>query len=744
MSIFDLKFIDIERYMNISRDEFVRTLIEGTEQLEDTDVSEFFADLNWEKEAIFWNIYEFAFSKKLNEIKSDQLKKLNWLLTCFLSDDPVSDWIRRQMSERIKWSDLMIENLSFFSQNYWPENLKMDFEENYIDREQFRSIQNAKASLFEIFTMENRKKKLARVQILSLLKNKTNRQTLEIVSKLLNRIDILEYDIKKGTVIMSVTNVVDRAILRNIYKHTYPIKLTNSTNEITLENTNMLKKDEYLPFFHDIFEKIIKQAQIDTSWIPYKLSDISFEKKEITIDIPDKLSYERLDRELKKNSIAKKDISVFFFAEDIPDFTMTYNILPNETPKEYDKKKTIVEKRIVKPVNSKISIPVDKTKTFDDFITLSPEKIKEVLELLKNGSNIAIYGAQWTWKTHLTQAIANNIGMGCNIVYTTWNKFFQEYMDFNKKIREKKTNQNNNFSEFLDSFNGIDILIIDWIEVLWWSRVKTQSTLKKISNRYPDMKFILTSSQQFKDIAWNKEKITKDRTSYTEKSNLFREIKDLKLVMLQNFPKDKVRDLVESQRKNFSTKNSDLPIQLPLWVVNFLSKKVSPSLYPQIFESIQFNIQNDFSCINIFKIIMMFVSEKIRPEPEEIIDMIINLTLKDGKINGINREGMWIDIHGFEKREIRTRLNISGNIKPDSLEWIVLRLCVYTIKMKFPEKSYDDIWMLFNDRKDCSRLYSEADERLKVNKWLRNNIYTEIHNFLSTNYGLNEQQISIF
>jgi hypothetical protein len=46
MSIFDLKFIDIERYMNISRDEFVKTLIEKTEQVENTDVAEFFADLN--------------------------------------------------------------------------------------------------------------------------------------------------------------------------------------------------------------------------------------------------------------------------------------------------------------------------------------------------------------------------------------------------------------------------------------------------------------------------------------------------------------------------------------------------------------------------------------------------------------------------------------------------------------------------------------------------------------------------
>jgi hypothetical protein len=123
--------------------------------------------------------------------------------------------------------------------------------------------------------------------------------------------------------------------------------------------------------------------------------------------------------------------------------------------------------------------------------------------------------------------------------------------------------------------------------------------------------------------------------------------------MLQPPAKEKSEKIIQDQWKRFLNKKNDLflPMELPVGVVNFLAKKVNPSLYEQIFESIKLNSSSNFSCEELFKIIQNLVSEKIRPEPEEIIEIIIDSFANNGK--DISKHiALGTDITLWDKKEI--------------------------------------------------------------------------------------------
>ena len=126
--------------------------------------------------------------------------------------------------------------------------------------------------------------------------------------------------------------------------------------------------------------------------------------------------------------------------------------------------------------------------------------------------------------------------------------------------------------------------------------------------------------------------------------------------------------------------NLFLPKELPEWVINLLSRKINPSLYEQIFTSLDLNLSQDYSVSHISAIVQNFVSEKIQPEPDEIINIVINSILDEwnGLSEVIGLKNMHIDISLWDKQEILRRLQ--WPIKADSLESIVVRLAIFFIK----------------------------------------------------------------
>lgn len=167
------------------------------------------------------------------------------------------------------------------------------------------------------------------------------------------------------------------------------------------------------------------------------------------------------------------------------------------------------------------------------------------------------------------------------------------------------------------------------------------------------MRLVITSKMEIKNIPWKKKHKSADGAVGFESSNLFQEIKNLNLVMLQSPAKENSEKIIQDQWKRFLNKKNDLflPMELPVGVVNFLSKKINPSLYEQIFESIKLNSSSNFSCEELFKIIQSLVSEKIRPDPEEIIEIIIDSFANNGK--DISKHiALGTDITLWEKKEI--------------------------------------------------------------------------------------------
>lgn len=786
--------------MNISRDEFIKTLIKKTEQLENTDVSEFFADLNWEKEQLFGNIYDITFSKKLCEVKENIL---NWLLIAFIwseKDELMNKRISTQIQDIVPETEMLFQNIRNLLKQPDVQNPKIDFEENYMNRKYMKSIKDSQISLFDLFATEDWKKEIAQKQIIYLLKNKVSEEEFLFIEKILKKMRILSYDIEWNQIIVDVTNYLEGFILWNIRYHIKPLELKNNPNKNTLSEIRNLndfisleldfKNDqlEVIDINHDTKEILIKQnyqfngvkygnieskykqiehkqypddkfkikdISTDLIWFVKKyfesfliksnlsslmtycyIKDISFKTRNIIFGLTNKDLYEKTEQQFIKNKIW-----LFF-----PGFQFCYyidNVSDKTKTEERDENKK--NKTKLMDINSPISIKTDETKTLDNFYALDKNQIQWIVDIIKNGGNIAINGSTGSGKTHLTHALKNILKSELNTVYTTWEKFCNVFRGLARNYKWENNKPNNNRNSFTDSFEWIDVLIIDWIEHLWWeTRGSTQNILKKILNKNPDMRLIITSKTGINNIPRTKKHKSMDGAVWYEASNILQEIKNLNLVMLQPPEEQKSKKIIENQWIAFLNKKNDLflPRELPVGVINFLARKINPSLYEQIFESIKLNLSNNFSCEAIFMIIQNLVSEKIRPEPEEIIDIVIDsfLEWKIWKYMNLNT-----DVILFDKKDIMNMLN--WPVKTGSFESIVLCLCVFFIKQSYNNKNYTEIWKYFNGRRDCGKLYSDAFKMIVNCKSINKIIEKDIEKFLFKTYwvgGVGGEQISIF
>lgn len=119
------------------------------------------------------------------------------------------------------------------------------------------------------------------------------------------------------------------------------------------------------------------------------------------------------------------------------------------------------------------TVAVDKRYTFDSFVVGSSNKFvcaaaKSVAEAPgENFNPLYIYGGTGLGKTHLLQAIANEIAVkkpSLKVIYTTSEKFLNEYVDsmYNKKGAGRDAE-----SRFRNRYRNVDVLLID--DIQFWA-----------------------------------------------------------------------------------------------------------------------------------------------------------------------------------------------------------------------------------------------------------------------------------
>ena len=119
------------------------------------------------------------------------------------------------------------------------------------------------------------------------------------------------------------------------------------------------------------------------------------------------------------------------------------------------------------------AVLLDKRYTFDSFVVGSSNKFvfaaaKSVAENPgENFNPLYIYGGTGLGKTHLMQAIANEIAQkkpSLKVIYTTSEKFLNEYVD---SMYTKKGSGREGETRFRNRYRGVDVLLID--DIQFWA-----------------------------------------------------------------------------------------------------------------------------------------------------------------------------------------------------------------------------------------------------------------------------------
>ncbi len=119
------------------------------------------------------------------------------------------------------------------------------------------------------------------------------------------------------------------------------------------------------------------------------------------------------------------------------------------------------------------TVALDKRYTFDSFVVGPSNKFvyaaaKSVAEAPgENFNPLYIYGGTGLGKTHLMQAIANEIAKkkpSLKVIYTTSEKFLNEYVD---SMYAKKSAGTDNEFRFRNRYRNVDVLIID--DIQFWA-----------------------------------------------------------------------------------------------------------------------------------------------------------------------------------------------------------------------------------------------------------------------------------
>lgn len=146
------------------------------------------------------------------------------------------------------------------------------------------------------------------------------------------------------------------------------------------------------------------------------------------------------------------------------------------------------------------SVALDPRFTFDSFVVGSSNKFvfaaaKSVAEAPgENFNPLYIYGGTGLGKTHLMQAIANEISTkkpSLKVIYTTSEKFLNEYVD---SMYAKKGAGREGETRFRNRYRGVDVLLIDDIQ-FWANKYGVQEAFFHAFNElFSQRKQIVISS----------------------------------------------------------------------------------------------------------------------------------------------------------------------------------------------------------------------------------------------------------
>ena len=384
-------------------------------------------------------------------------------------------------------------------------------------------------------------------------------------------------------------------------------------------------------------------------------------------------------------------------------------------------------------VNS-IQEKLDPRYTRDNYQGNQKEQIKSMIE---NRKNIFVWGNDNLGKSHLVQAAIKKLEEEWytrKIVYTNGNRMLNEIQKRAAEDRKDKKNQvkTDRMKEFFAAFDGIDVLVIDDVDALGWTKVYTQDAINKI---YTGRKtqIIVTSNIPPAQIQWhNRIGLKEWGSDYTPISLMEKFLP----VLVEIQPVDALtrKKIAKDMRDKKSEPNLFMTPEISSWVVEFMAEHVSPKIYQQVIESIMINIQWDETDISkkIYEIIENITGKTIIPEKDKIVDVIIEEFNLDDIKKYINKESLsWWIVGNID----RQRIYNDKRVRADSIEWAVLRACIYFIKKYYPKESLESIGEKFN-RTNASSLYNEAKEWLKQERKLEEFLDNQIKWALKKKYWL--------
>lgn len=160
------------------------------------------------------------------------------------------------------------------------------------------------------------------------------------------------------------------------------------------------------------------------------------------------------------------------------------------------------------------AVALDKRFTFESFVVGSSNKFvfaaaKSVAEAPgENFNPLYIYGGTGLGKTHLMQAIANEIMTkkpSLKVLYTTSEKFLNEYVD---SMYAKKSAGRDNEARFRNRYRNVDVLIIDDIQ-FWAGKYGVQEAFFHTFNELfaQNKQIVISSDCPAKDIATLEERL---------------------------------------------------------------------------------------------------------------------------------------------------------------------------------------------------------------------------------------------
>ncbi len=160
-------------------------------------------------------------------------------------------------------------------------------------------------------------------------------------------------------------------------------------------------------------------------------------------------------------------------------------------------------------------VVLDKCYTFDSFVVGTSNRFvyaaaKSVAEAPgENFNPLYIYGGTGLGKTHLMQAIANEIAAkkpSLKVIYTTSEKFLNEYVD--SMYSSKKGEGREADSRFRNRYRGVDVLLIDDVQ-FWAGKYGVQEaffhTFNELYNQHKQI--VITSDCPAKDLTTLEERL---------------------------------------------------------------------------------------------------------------------------------------------------------------------------------------------------------------------------------------------